>query len=193
MFAGYERYRIHLQDRSHDWIPQGAGRFYREQVHPRLPYQVPGRNLVYSISLPWQERYTEGISLQAFQREMALLSNDLVNMSEPLKLFREYIDKAPACDPLSRVLYLDTKTYLPGDILTKVDRMSMLTSLEARVPMLDHVFLEWVTGWTEDWKMRARNQKYILRKLAERGGVPRGVVYPRKQGFGVRLRHRSRH
>jgi asparagine synthase (glutamine-hydrolysing) len=193
MFAGYERYRIHLQDRSHDWIPQWAGRFYREQVHPRLPYQVPGRNLVYSISLPWQERYTEGISLQAFQREMALLSNDLVNLSEPLKLFREYIDKAPARDPLSRVLYLDTKTYLPGDILTKVDRMSMLASLEARVPMLDHVFLEWVTGLTAEWKMRRGSQKYILRKLAERVGVPKEVLYRRKQGFALPLVHWIRH
>ena len=193
MFAGYERYRIHLQDRSHDWIPQWAGRFYREQVHPRLPYHVPGRNLVYSISLPWQERYTEGISLQAFQREMALLSNDLVNMSEPLKLFLEYIDKAPARDPLSRVLYLDTKTYLPGDILTKVDRMTMLTSLEARVPMLDHVFLEWVTGLTAEWKMRRGSQKYILRKLAERVGVPKEVLYRRKQGFALPLVHWIRH
>src|SRR5256712_3324659 len=193
MFAGYERYRIHLQDRSHDWIPQGAGRFYREQVHPRLPYQVPGRNLVYSISLPWQERYTEGISLQAFQREMALLSNDLVNLSEPLKLFREYIDKAPARDPLSRVLYLDTKTYLPGDILTKVDRMSMLTSLEARVSMLDHVFLEWDTGLTAEWKMRRGSQQYILRKLAERVGVPKEVLYRRKQGFALPLVHWIRH
>ena len=193
IFAGYERYHIHLRDRSHDWIPQWASRFYREQIHPRLLYQMPGRNLAYSISLPWQERYIEGISLQAFQREMALLSDDFVTTSEPLKLFREYIDQAPARDPLSRLLYLDTKTYLPGDILTKVDRMSMLTSLEARVPMLDHIFLEWVTGLTPEWKMRGRSQKYILRKLAERVGVPAQVLYRRKRGFALPLVHWIRH
>jgi asparagine synthase (glutamine-hydrolysing) len=193
MFAGYERYRIHLHDRSYQWIPQWARRFYREQVHPRLPYQVPGRNLAYSISLPWQERYAEGISLQSFQREMSLLSGDFVTASEPLQLIREYLDKAPSDDTLGRVLYLDTKTYLPGDILTKVDRMSMLTSLEVRVPMLDHVFLEWVTGLSTEWKMRKGDQKYILRKLAEKVGVPKEVLYRRKQGFALPLVHWIRH
>ncbi len=188
-FAGYERYRIHLQDRSHDWIPQWAGRWYRHGIHPLIPYRVPGRSLAYSISLPWQDRYTEGVSFQPFQREMALLSEDFVGSAQPLKLFREYLDYAPAHDPLGRVLYLDSKTYLPGDILTKVDRMSMLTSLEARVPMLDHVFLEWVTSLTPRWKMRGGSQKYILRKLAERVGVPKEVLYRPKQGFALPLGH----
>jgi asparagine synthase (glutamine-hydrolysing) len=188
-FAGYERYRMHLQDRSHDWIPQWAGRMYRRGIHPFIPYKVPGRSLAYSISLPWQDRYTEGVSFQPFQREMALLSEDFVGTAQPLKLFREYLDSAPSHDPLGRVLYLDSKTYLPGDILTKVDRMSMLTSLEARVPMLDHVFLEWVTSLTSEWKMRGGSQKYILRKLAERVGVPKEVLYRPKQGFALPLGH----
>jgi asparagine synthase (glutamine-hydrolysing) len=188
-FAGYERYRIHLQDRSHDWIPQWAGRWYRRGIHPWLPYNLPGRSLAYSLSLPWQDRYTEGVSFHPFQREMGLLSEDFVGAAQPLKLFREYLDKAPAHDPLGRVLYLDSKTYLPGDILTKVDRMSMLTSLEARVPMLDHVFLEWVTALTPEWKMRGGIQKYILRKLAERVGVPKEVLYRPKQGFALPLGH----
>jgi asparagine synthase (glutamine-hydrolysing) len=94
---------------------------------------------------------------------------------------------------VDRVLYLDSKTYLPGDILTKVDRMSMATSLEVRVPILDHVFLEWVTGLTSEWKLRMGNQKYILRKLAERVGVPREVLYRPKQGFALPLVHWMRH
>jgi asparagine synthase (glutamine-hydrolysing) len=94
---------------------------------------------------------------------------------------------------LGRVLYLDTKTYLPGDILTKVDRMSMAASLETRVPMLDHVFLEWVTSLSPDWKMGKRGQKYILTKLAERVGVPRQVLHRPKQGFALPLIHWLRH
>jgi asparagine synthase (glutamine-hydrolysing) len=192
-FAGYERYRIHLQDRSHGWIPAWVGRWYRDQVHSWIPRGVPGRSLAYSISLPWQDRYTEGVSFQPFQRQMGLLSHEFVRNSEPLKTFRAFLDQAPASDPLGRVLYLDSKTYLPGDILTKVDRMSMLTSLEVRVPMLDHMFLEWVTGLTSEWKMRGTNQKYILKKLAERVGVPRDLLYRRKQGFALPLVHWIRH
>jgi asparagine synthase (glutamine-hydrolysing) len=192
-FAGYERYRIHLQERSFDWIPQWAGRWYREQLHPRLPYSVPARNLAYSISLPWQERYMEGVSLQSFDREMSLLSDDFraaaLGSADPFSTFRGYLDRAPAHDPVSQLLYLDTKTYLAGDILTKVDRMSMATSLEVRVPILDHLFLEWVTGLPPEWKMRGNNQKYIFRKLAERVGVPREALYRQKQGFALPLVH----
>ena len=189
-FAGYDRYRIHLEDRGHDWIPGWAGRGYRDYVHPLIPRGMPGRGLAYSISLPWQERYTEGVSFQPFQREMGILSDEFVSLNEdPLKLFRDYLDQAPARDPLGKVLYLDTKTYLPGDILTKVDRMSMATSLEARVPLLDHVFLEWVTALAPRWKMRNGVQKYILRKLAERVGVPRNVLNRPKQGFALPLGH----
>jgi asparagine synthase (glutamine-hydrolysing) len=189
-FAGYDRYRIHLAERSYKWIPKWAGLWYRDHVHPLIPYRVPGRNLAYSVSLPWQERYTEGVSLHSFQREMGVLSNDFVGSDgTPLKSFRQYLDKAPAHDPLSRVLYLDSKTYLPGDILTKVDRMSMVTSLEARVPMLDHVFLEWVTALGPQWKMRNGTQKFIFKKLAKRVGVPSEVLNRPKQGFSLPLGH----
>jgi asparagine synthase (glutamine-hydrolysing) len=193
LFAGYQRYRIHLQDRSFDWIPQWAGKTYREQIHPRLPYALPGRNLAYSVSLPWQQRYLEGVTIQAFIREMGLLSGDFQKAASagqgPLDPLRSFLDKANAHDPLSRVLYLDTKTYLPGDILSKVDRMSMLTSLEARCPILDHKFVEWVAALRPEWKMRGRSQKYIFRKLAERVGVPSEVLHRKKQGFALPLVH----
>lgn len=191
-FAGYERYRIHLQRRNSNWIPEWVGHVYRKKVHGWLPSGLPGRNLAYSVSLPWAERYLEGISLQPFQREMALLSEDFrtaVGDVDPMSTLRKYLDQAPASDPLSRVLYLDTKTYLPGDILAKVDRMSMLCSLEVRVPILDHLFLEWVTGLPAEWKMRGKKQKYIFTKLAERMGVPRKVLERPKQGFALPLRH----
>jgi asparagine synthase (glutamine-hydrolysing) len=76
-----------------------------------------------------------------------------------------------------------------ADILTKVDRMSMATSLEVRVPILDHLFVEWATGLPAEWKLRGGVQKYILRKLAERVGVPREALYRPKQGFALPLVH----
>jgi asparagine synthase (glutamine-hydrolysing) len=192
-FAGYERYQIHLQRRNISWIPEWVGHAYRKHFHPKLPSSLMGRNLAYSVSLPWAERYIEGISLQPFDREMALLSDDFrvaaFGEVDPMSAVRRFLHEAPAYDPLSRVLYLDAKTYLPGDILAKVDRMSMLASLEVRVPILDHLLLEWITGLPAEWKMRGKKQKYIFAKLAEKLGVPREVLDRPKQGFALPLRH----
>jgi asparagine synthase (glutamine-hydrolysing) len=197
IFAGYDRYRVCLQDHSFGWIPDWTRRIYREHIHKLVPRSLPGRSFSYSISLPWQERYIEDVSLQPVQRQMSLFSDDFMSPAagetDPFDLFRGYIENAPARESLSRLLYLDSKTYLPADILTKVDRMSMLTSLEARAPMVDHIFLEWATGLTSEWKMRGGEQKYILRKLAERVGVPREALYRPKQGFALPLVHWTRH
>src|SRR6185369_9652193 len=196
VFAGYDRYRTALHDRALPWVPEWTRSLYRNHIHQRLPYSVPGRSLAYSISLPWDKRYAEDVSLQPIFRELRLLSEDVLARAEqddPLNALHHYLERAPAKDPLSRLLYLDSKTYLPGDILTKVDRMSMLTSLEVRVPILDHVFLEWATSLTPEWKMRGGKQKYMLKKLARRVGVPREVLDRPKQGFALPLVHWIRH
>ncbi|SRR5579871_121917 len=194
LFGGYDRYRIALRDRSFDWIPDWTRALYRDHIHAMLPAGMRGRSLAYSISLPWQKRYLEDVSLQPLQREMEIFTNDFLSADgNPFAQFQSYLDHAPAKDPLSRLLYLDSKTYLPADILTKVDRMSMLTSLEARAPMVDHIFVEWATGLTAEWKMRGSEQKYILRKLAERVGVPTEVLHRPKQGFTLPLVHWTRH
>jgi asparagine synthase (glutamine-hydrolysing) len=192
LFAGYDRYRILLKDRAHS-LPDWAGKAYRSAIHPLLPYQTPGRNLAFSVSLPWDERYIEGVTIRAFIREMKLLTPEFRSSAfdegDPMRVLNSYLAKSPASDVLSRILYLDTKTYLPGDILTKVDRMSMLTSLEARVPILDQEFVEWVSALKPEWKMRGNQQKYIFRKLAERVGVPSEVLHRKKQGFALPLVH----
>ena len=98
--------------------------------------------------------------------------------------FREFaraLIRAMLLDPL---LYLDSKTYLPGDILTKVDRMSMAVSLEARVPLLDHKLIEFVTRIPASLKMKGLETKHIF-KQAVRGLVPDEILNRPKQGFGV--------
>ena len=194
IFAGYDRYRIHLRRNALERIPNWARRFYRDRIYPRLPGEVRTRKFAYNASLPWQERYVDGISfVPSFEREMPLLSGEfrsvLLHVGNPQEVMYRYFDQAPAQDPVSKMLYVDTKTYMVADILTKVDRMSMATSLEVRVPILDHVFVEWATGLPSDWKLRNGKQKYILRKLAERVGVPREVLYRPKQGFAMPLVH----
>jgi asparagine synthase (glutamine-hydrolysing) len=194
IFAGYERYHLSLRRRNFDRIPAAAGRWYREQIYPRLPRDTYGRTFLFNVSLANPDRYFDYISvLAACDRDRSLFSDDfLASTSQhrsPFESFRKYYDHAAAYDPLSRLLYLETKTTLPGDMLTKVDRMSMAASLEVRVPLLDHLLVEWVTGLPVSVKTRNGAGKHILRKLAERLGVPRKVLYRPKQGFALPLVH----
>jgi asparagine synthase (glutamine-hydrolysing) len=194
LFAGYERYGIQQKRERFAAIPQTLSRLYRQHVFPLMPKGMRGRQLSYNLSLPWRERYADEMCfIPAFEREMPLLTPEfratIAESGDPQDILLRYFEQAPANDPLSQTLYVDTKTYLVEDILTKVDRMSMLTSLEVRVPLLDHEFVEWVTGLPPEWKMRGGQQKYILRKLAERVGVPKEVLYRRKQGFALPLVH----
>lgn len=198
IFAGYDRYAINARRDKFRHLPSWVGRAYRERVYPWLPKNMRGRRLSYSMSLPWRERYVDSVAfIPLFEREAALLSDDFRDHlragSTPESAMHGYFERAPATDPLDQLLYVDTKTYLVGDILTKVDRMSMATSLEVRVPILDHVFAEWATGLPIEWKLRGNEQKYILRKLAERIGVPREALYRKKQGFAMPLVHWMKH
>ena len=194
LFAGYERYSIQQNRERFSRIPHALRRFYREHLFALVPKGTRGRQLSYNLSLSWRERYADEMCfVPAFEREMPLLSPEfraaIAERGDPENILLQYFEQAPASDPISQMLYVDTKTYLVEDILTKVDRMSMLTSLEARVPILDHVFVEWVTSLGPEWKMRNGQQKYIFRKLAERVGVPKEVLYRRKQGFALPLVH----
>ena len=194
IFAGYDRYRIHADRGIFEHVPDWARRFYRNQVFPLLPRNTKGRQLSYNISLAWRERYVDSLSfLPSFERDTRLLSDGfrevLRTSDDPRNVLLRYFAKAPARDQVSELLYVDTKTYMVGDILTKVDRMSMLNSLEVRVPILDHQVVEWVTSLPAEWKLRGKSQKYLLRKLAERVGVPREVLDRPKQGFALPLVH----
>lgn len=194
LFAGYDRYAVHLRRGYFDHIPKWMGEQYRNHVYPHLPARLRGLKLSWNLSLQSRDRYLDGVSfLPACHRERALFSREFqesaARLPDPFQQFREYYDDGPAKDPLSRLLYLDTKTYMTADVLAKVDRMSMAASLEVRAPILDHEFVEWVTGLPAKWKYRNGTKKYILKKLAERVGIPRELLDRPKQGFALPLVH----
>jgi asparagine synthase (glutamine-hydrolysing) len=99
---------------------------------------------------------------------------------------RAHAANAPTDDPLSLIQYIDMKTYLPGDILTKVDRASMAHSLEVRVPLLDHEFVEWVSGLPSSSKLRNGEGKYIFKK-ALKPYLSDDILYRKKMGFSIPL------
>ena len=193
LFAGYDRYVVHQGRQKYDRIPSWVGHYFRKYVYPRLSPSLYGRRFAFNILLPARDRYLDSVChLPVLGRERRLFSNDFVawagEETRPLELLQRYFDEAPAPDILSRLLYLDTKSYLTADVLTKVDRMSMVASLEVRCPILDHIFVESAAQLSSRWKLRATTGKYILRKLAERLGVPKKAMERPKQGFAVPVR-----
>ena len=105
---------------------------------------------------------------------------------EPVPAFDLEALVDPALDPLSRLQDLDINSYLPGDILTKVDRMSMASSLEARVPLLDHHLVEFACRLPADLRMRPESRS-TCSSVALRGRIPAELLTRPKQGFGVPL------
>ena|SRR5437879_607633 len=103
-----------------------------------------------------------------------------------MEVLREHFNRADTDDPLSRIQYVDIKTYLPDDILTKVDRASMAVSLEVRAPLLDHKLMETVARIPSSLKLRGRKGKYIFKK-AMTSILPDDILHRRKQGFAIPL------
>ena len=184
LFAGYDRYVVDHQRRHLGLLGDaGLGGVLRV-LSAGLPEGAPGKNYLYNLSLPRLHRYLDSISLFP-AREMAnLLEPAVVPHGE--SPFATALALGNGLDPLSRLQDLDLNTYLPGDILTKVDRMSMANSLEARVPLLDHPLVEFACGLPADLRFRAGQTKHLLKRTL-RGRVPEEVLTRPKQGFGVPL------
>ena len=154
-----------------------------------LPIYAPGKNYLFNISLDAAGRYIDSISHFNGPRKRKLYSEatqNKMNGSFALgeKLYRQIAGSSGDGDQIENMLYLDSKTYLPGDILTKVDRMSMASSLEARSPLLDHKLIEYVTRIPSHLKLKGNETKYIFKK-AIAGFVPHEILHREKQGFGV--------
>ena len=104
-----------------------------------------------------------------------------------MSVLEEHYSSADTDDPLSRIQYVDMKTYLPDDILVKVDRASMAVGLEVRAPLLDHKFMEMVASIPSSLKLAGAESKYIFKKALQ-SLLPLETLYRRKHGFGVPIR-----
>jgi len=105
---------------------------------------------------------------------------------DALEVFTDHASNADTSDPLALIQYLDLKTYLIGDINTKVDRASMAHSLEVREPLMDHKLIEWLATLPSTQKIRGQEGKYLLKKAME-PHLPNDVLYRPKMGFSVPL------
>jgi asparagine synthase (glutamine-hydrolysing) len=194
LFAGYDSYLVHYRRRHLDLLPSWIAPAYHRLVYPHLPARVRSRKLAYNFVLNARDRFVNSRAvIQSYDEELSILSPEFlqsISGSEPAAdTARKYYDHAPAKDTVSRMQYTDIKTYLTADVLTKVDRMSMACSLEIRSPLLDHVFAEQAVSLPLNLKIRNGNGKYLLRRLAEKLGVPARALNRPKQGFSLPLTH----
>jgi asparagine synthase (glutamine-hydrolysing) len=189
VFGGYERYAVDQRRRRYDGIPaflrRGLLRLSRS-----LPQGVYGKGFLRSIALEPAARYVDSISYFHHDAQRALLTDSArqaLGGYDPAANFERWHAAAASPERLDHLLYLDSKTYLPGDILVKVDRMSMANSLETRAPLLDHRLIEFAETIPASLKLRGLETKYIF-KRAVAGLVPDEILHRPKQGFDVPIR-----
>ena len=189
LFAGYDKYVVEGRERTYDRLPRPIRRC-AGAIGALMPHGMYGRRFLRHLALEGRRRYLDASSLfhadefpRLFRREALELVSQHSPMAAALPTVRDGDD-----DWLSAAQYRDLHHYLPLDILTKVDRMTMAHSLEARPPLLDHRLVEFAATVPARFRLRDGTTKYLF-KRAMRGMLPDGIIDRPKHGFAVPLAH----
>lgn len=193
-FAGYRRYYMDMRENLvRNLMPPGMRQtVFRAlgKMYPKadfLPQIFRGKAFLSNVARDPVDAYFFSVSYfyEGAKREL-VKPEVLASLGDysTLDLFYDIYRNAPAEDHLSRIQYLDIRTYLPEDCLTKVDRASMAVSLEVRCPILDHIFMEYVAGIPSNKKLVGLKGKHIFKKAMSQY-LPDDILYRRKMGFGV--------
>ena len=195
-FGGYRRYRLHLaEERMRRVVPFALRRpvfGFLGQVYPKAdwaPRYLRAKTTFESLGRRSVEAYFHTMSIFRDDMRRRLFSDAFkakLGGYNAIEVFRRHAALAQTDDPLALVQYLDLKTYLVGDINTKVDRASMAHSLEVREPLMDHPLVEWLGTLPSALKMRGGEAKWLLKKAME-SRLPHDVLYRPKMGFAVPL------
>ena len=196
VFAGYRRYRWHcFEERVRRVVPgslRGPLFGMLGALYPKLdwaPRPLRAKATLEELARGTIDAYFSSVSICGNELRRQLFSSSLAQDLQgynAAEVLRGHMSRCGSADPLSQVQYADFKTYLPGDILTKVDRASMASSLEVRVPLLDHTLVEWAARLPSRLKLHGREGKYVF-KAALEPHVPKEILYRPKQGFAVPL------
>ncbi len=193
--AGYRRYRWHMnEERIRNFLPQGLrgpvfgalGAVYPKMdwapkvLRAKTTFQALARD---AVSAYFHSVSTIGDGLRARIFSPAFKAS--LQGYNAAEVLRGHAKQAPE-HPLSAIQYLDFKTYLVGDINTKVDRASMAHALEVREPLMDHPFVEWLASLSPDLKLNGQQGKYIFKKALE-PYLSDEILYRPKMGFAVPL------
>jgi asparagine synthase (glutamine-hydrolysing) len=189
LFAGYTGYTKFKKIRSFPLNFRGsiANKVIWGNIHNLIPHSTKGKGLMYFLSQPKEYAFAYQTSWTEQERS-ELFGHSGENRNKlATELFKVGIlQNKKNHDFISNLQYLDMKTYMVDDILTKVDRASMMNSLEVRVPILDHKFAELTFKIPSELKLKRNEKKYILKKAME-NYLPQSILSHPKQGFGVPL------
>ena len=185
LFAGYDRYVVEQRERGRAPLPGGR---LLAAISRNMPAGMRGRNYLRHFALSGSERYLDSCTLFPREDLRQLFRPDFFGMlaeHEPWRAKAAQME-SQGSHWLTQLQNLDINNYLPLDILTKVDRMSMAHSIETRVPLLDHKLAEFAATIPPELNLRGGTTKYIL-KQAMRGILPDHIIDRPKRGFAVPL------
>ncbi len=187
LFAGYARYVGERFSPVFRYIPKPL-KSLAVATSSRLPGFGRPKIALYALSQPDETaRFTNWFPLFNYDEKMALLSDDLkriLNGVSTSDLFAHYLAQTDATTPLNRMLYVDTKLWLPDYLLLRGDKLSMATSLEARIPILDHELVEFAASLPPHLKLNNLTRKYLLKKVSQ-SLVPPEIINRKKEGFPI--------
>jgi asparagine synthase (glutamine-hydrolysing) len=191
LFGGYDRYLPHPAVARFDRLPLPGRRQLAAAIWPVLPHGTPGKGLLRRAARDANGRFIDSVAMLQPDEKHALYSTGvrhaLGGFDAELLLARHFVRFA-GLPPQSRMMRFDFETYLPEDVLTKVDRMSMAHSIESRVPLLDNEVIEFAARLPTHLKIAGTRRKHVLKKAAQRL-LPASILERPKQGFGVPLAH----
>ena len=186
LFAGYDKYVVEGRERRYDRMPHGIRRL-TSALGAALPEGMRGRRFLRHLGLDGSRRYLDASTVVSAD-EMPNLFRDAafaeMKPYDPWAASLTYLDRGN--DWVSTLQYRDLHTYLPLDILTKVDRMTMAHSIEARPPLLDHHLVEFAATVPSHLRLHDGTTKYLF-KRAMRGLLPADIIDRPKRGFAVPL------
>jgi asparagine synthase (glutamine-hydrolysing) len=188
LFGGYDRYLPHPRVSQFDRLPLPGLRAAASLAWPLLPHGAKGKNFLRHVAHDDAGRYIDSIAQFHADERGALYSGDLrarLERDAEAALARHF-DRFEALPHDSRMMRFDFETYLPEDVLTKVDRMSMAHSIESRVPLLDNEVIDFAASLPARMKIRDGRRKHILKETL-RTLLPDSILARRKQGFGIPL------
>ena len=191
-FAGYRRHKFqHGEDRMRGLLPQGLrGPLFGGlgAIYPKAdwaPRPLRAKATLQSLSASSETGYARAVGVTPPELRAQLYSPEFLRLRGDYRAEQPWEDMmraAPARSGLDRAQYADLKFWLPGDILTKVDRTSMAVSLEAREPLLDHRLIEFAAGLPEGLRLKGGQGKWLLKKTMQRY-LPDDILFRQKQGF----------